>query len=285
MSCSKGHAETITDDDKANISARIKVACTISWLIFSNSTNQSSQAITLYQKKNREAPFPLYLGLKLHSNDRQKENIRTLHALVISVSYDRVMEVRKQFSQAVCKRWQEYGVIVPINIKRKVFVATVVDNIDESSRHEPQGTVMSLTSSNVPFLKGATKLSFNVAFTGRPPTLYNVVRYSGPQDLYDQNVEKEVIQISKPEVLRVIDDFERNLNHSSVNNQKHQKSVEQTKFLKHLKALLNVVQNGTIVNSFKETGMELATLDTGEVMDPVVARCAKENQGDGRNHV
>ncbi|KAF5283005.1 hypothetical protein FQA39_LY04876 [Lamprigera yunnana] len=139
-------AETITDDDQANISARLKVACTISQLIYSNSTNQSSQAITLYQRKNREAPFPLYLGLKLHSNDRKKENIQTLHALGISVSYDRIMEVKKQFTQAVCKRWQQDGVIVPTNIKRKVFMTTLVDDIDESSRYKLHGTAMSLTS-------------------------------------------------------------------------------------------------------------------------------------------
>ncbi|KAF5288011.1 hypothetical protein FQA39_LY15540 [Lamprigera yunnana] len=49
---------------------------------------------------------------------------------------------------------------------------------------------------------------------------------SGPKDLYGQNEEKEVVEISKPEVLRVIDDFERNLNHLSVNNQEHQESAD-----------------------------------------------------------
>ncbi|KAG5880083.1 hypothetical protein JTB14_011586 [Gonioctena quinquepunctata] len=59
--------------------------------------------------------------------------------------------------------------------------------------------------------------------------------------------------------------------------EEHQESstAKRTKFL-NLKAPLNVVQNGTIVNPFEETGMELVTLDTDEVRDPVVASCLKE---------
>ncbi|KAF5279415.1 hypothetical protein FQA39_LY05525 [Lamprigera yunnana] len=59
------------------------------------------------------------------------------------------MEVRKQFAQAVCKQWQEDEVIVPTNIKRKVFVTTAVDNIDELSRYELHGTAMSLISHSI----------------------------------------------------------------------------------------------------------------------------------------
>ena len=63
-----------------------------------------------------ETPFPLYVGLKLHVNDCQKETISTFHSLGISVSYDRVMEVRKCLAKAVSQRWNEDGVVVPHNI-------------------------------------------------------------------------------------------------------------------------------------------------------------------------
>ncbi|KAF5299189.1 hypothetical protein FQA39_LY02362 [Lamprigera yunnana] len=122
-------AEAITGDDQANISATMRVACTISQLICNNSTNHSSQAITLYQRKDRQTPFSFYLGLKFHFNDRQKENKLGSSFHKLSVSGGKRM-------QSLCTT----------NIKRKVFVTTVVDNIDESGRYELHGTAMTLTS-------------------------------------------------------------------------------------------------------------------------------------------
>ena len=48
--------------------------------------------------------------------------------------------------------------------------------------------------------------------------------------------------------------------------------AEQKKFLRDLKAL---VSEGTVVNPFKETGPELVTLDTGEVMDSEIVSSLK----------
>ena len=138
-------ADTDEEDD-VNAKARIKVACTISQLICSNASKQDSQALSLYQRKERETPFPFYIALKLHANSRQKVAIATFHALGISVSYGRVMDVRKDFAKAVSKQWSDDGVVVPTNIKRHVFVTSAVDNLDESGRYEFHGTAMTLTS-------------------------------------------------------------------------------------------------------------------------------------------
>ena len=94
-------ADTYAEDD-VNAKARIKVACTISQLICSNASKQDSQALSLYQRKERETPFPLYIALKLHANSRQKAAIATFHALGISVSYGRVINVRKDFAKWWC---------------------------------------------------------------------------------------------------------------------------------------------------------------------------------------
>ena len=59
----------------------------------------------------------------------------------------------------------------------------------------------------------------------------------------------------------------------------------QNNFLKDLKALLylkNLVKEGTVVNPFKETGPELVTMDTGEVMDPVIVNCLREASNIGK---
>ncbi len=128
-------SSSITDkmnEDASSINARTRVACTISQLICSNAAKSSSQATTLYQSRQRVMPFPLYVGLKLHVNDRQRQIIGFFHSAGISVSYDRVMEVRKSFARAVSKHWNDDGIVVPINIKREVFVTGSVDNIDES---------------------------------------------------------------------------------------------------------------------------------------------------------
>ena len=52
--------------------------------------------------------------------------------------------------------------------------------------------------------------------------------------------------------------------------------AEQNKFLSHLKALCSLVKEGTVINPFKETGAELITLDTGEVMDPEIINSLRE---------
>jgi len=69
--------------DQASLNARFRVACTISQLICSNAAKQSSNALTLYQEKVRETPFPLYVGLKLHAIACQKGTTNTFHAMGI----------------------------------------------------------------------------------------------------------------------------------------------------------------------------------------------------------
>lgn len=134
------------EQDQASISARVTVACTISQLVCSNAAKQSSSGLSLYQRKERETPFPLYMGLKLHSSGRQKGMINMFHSLGMCVSYDRVMGVRKSLARAVSKRFSEEGAVVPLNLKRGVFTTGGVDNIDESGRVEFHGTAITLTN-------------------------------------------------------------------------------------------------------------------------------------------
>ena len=53
IQASKSIQENVEEDQASN-SARIRVACPIYQLIYSNATKQSSNALTLYQKKERE---------------------------------------------------------------------------------------------------------------------------------------------------------------------------------------------------------------------------------------
>ena len=85
-----------------------------------------------------------------------------------------------------------------------------------------------------------------------------------------------MIELSKPEILRVIEKFETaTLNGLKADiNFEHQESsiAEQRKFLLDLRTLLNLVEEEIVVNPYKETGSDLVTLDTGEVMDPEISK-------------
>lgn len=133
-----------TEENQVTINARTRVACTLSQLICSNAARQSTHALTLYQRKERETPFPLYVGLKLLGNDRNKGLIKTFHELGMSVSYDRVMDVRRSLACAMSRQFAEDGVVVPSNMKRGVFTTGGVDNIDVSGQFELHGTAISL---------------------------------------------------------------------------------------------------------------------------------------------
>ena len=61
--------------------------------------------------------------------------------------------------------------------------------------------------------------------------------------------------------------------------------AEQNNFLKDFKALLYLVKEGTVVNPFKETGPELVTVDTGEIMDSVIVNCLREAPNIGRPYL
>ena len=88
----------------------------------------------------------------------------------------------------------------------------------------------------------------------------------GAMGLYGQPESEEVIELSKPEVLRTIDEFECACFSSSTPNEslEHPASLvaEQKKFIKHLNALCDLVKECTVVNPFNETSTDLITLDT-----------------------
>ncbi|KAL8625684.1 hypothetical protein ACOMHN_043959 [Nucella lapillus] len=108
---------------------------------------------------------------------------------------------------------------------------------------------------------------------------------SGPKGLYGQEEEKEMIELSKPEVLRIVHEFQNAcFKETTKRSTEHPEasSAEQSKFLKHLKALVSLIDEDRVVNPFTEQGPELVTLDTGEVMDPAIADGLKEAKSIGK---
>ena len=125
-------------NDNANQDARDKIACIISQLLMYNATKGVHHTVktdVVHHSKERETPFPLYYGLKLHAlGQQQKNQIGIAQEQRICVSYRRVMEMKLDIARAVYARHVEDGVVVPTNIRMNVFTTHAVDNLDGSAK-------------------------------------------------------------------------------------------------------------------------------------------------------
>ena len=78
--------------------------------------------------------------------------LRFFHQLGISVSYDRVREVKVAVARSVCKRIEEDGVVLPTNMRSGVFTSGDMDNLDHKqtsnlSNDEFHGMAITLNQS------------------------------------------------------------------------------------------------------------------------------------------
>ena len=121
----------------ANLDPRDKIACNISQLLIFNAvmgTYHTVNTPAVRHSKERETPFPLYRGLRLHGHGRDKKQIGIDKDHGISVSYARVMEVKRGVVRAVCARSAQYGSVVPSNGRFNVFTTHDVDNIHSTTQ-------------------------------------------------------------------------------------------------------------------------------------------------------
>ena len=66
--------------------------------------------------------------------DGTTKQIEINHKQGISVSYNRVMEVKRDVSHAVCDGHAQVGVVLPNNSHLKVFTTHDVDNINSKAQ-------------------------------------------------------------------------------------------------------------------------------------------------------
>lgn len=102
-------------------------------------------------KRDREPPLPLYIGLSLYGKGREKTFIDEMHRRGLSVFSNEVMEVTSQLCvyRLVVERSKEAGIICPSNLKHGLFTVSALDNIDHktsstTSRKEFYGTSISV---------------------------------------------------------------------------------------------------------------------------------------------
>ena len=93
----------------------------------SNTTNEIAR-----HSKEQETPFPLYLGLMIHSKTRKKGLVGRLAKYGMCVSYDRVQHVQTSIAKEVCQQYQQQGIVSPPCLKEGLFTTAAIDNIDHN---------------------------------------------------------------------------------------------------------------------------------------------------------
>ena len=116
-----------------------KPAVTISQLLMLNYHEKAPKGNIVRQKRDREPPLPVYVGLSVYGKDRDKSRIEELHDLGASISYNRVNEITSQLCRKVTVEATRRNVLCPPNLKHGIFPTAAIDNID----HNPSSTTSS----------------------------------------------------------------------------------------------------------------------------------------------
>ena len=114
-------------------------------------TSSSNTVVQMWHRRDRETPFPLYIGIKMHSDAYPRHLVQTLHHLGLSMSYECVRELKIAVARSVCKWIEEDGVVLSINMHSVVFTTGDFDNLDHKKTHnlsndEFHGVAISLTN-------------------------------------------------------------------------------------------------------------------------------------------
>ena len=93
-------------------------------------------AATHRHSKDRETPFPVYLGMSIYAKTRKRTLVEMLNEHGISISYDRVLEISAQLEDTTVSKYVENGVVCPQVLQKVLFTTSAMDNID----HNPTAT-------------------------------------------------------------------------------------------------------------------------------------------------
>jgi len=93
-------------------------------------------AATHRHSKDRETPFPVYMGMSVYTKTRKRKLVEMLNEHGISISYDRVLQISAQLGDATVSKYVEDGVVCPPVLRKGLFTTSAMDNID----HNPTAT-------------------------------------------------------------------------------------------------------------------------------------------------
>jgi hypothetical protein len=115
-----------------------QTALNISQLLQFNIAAKSNHPTVVKHTKTRETPLLVYIGLSTatHSCTRKKEIVENMHALDLSISYARVLELSTDISRTSIDLFEQEQCVCPPNLKCGLFTTAAVANLD----HNPSST-------------------------------------------------------------------------------------------------------------------------------------------------
>ncbi|KAL0198142.1 hypothetical protein M9458_006682, partial [Cirrhinus mrigala] len=93
-------------------------------------------AATQRHSRDRETPFPVYIGMSIYAKTRKRHLVEMLHDHGLSIPYNRVLDISAQLGDAVVNRYIEEGLVCPPKLRKGLFCTSAMDNID----HNPSST-------------------------------------------------------------------------------------------------------------------------------------------------
>lgn len=111
-------------DDVSTTSASLSISQIISFNCVKKRTTNTTEdepKAAMRHNRERETPLPLYIGLKIHAETRNKRLIETMCKMGLSVSYDRVMTISTDAANSVCSRFEQDGVVSSKALRKSFY--------------------------------------------------------------------------------------------------------------------------------------------------------------------
>ena len=140
------------DDGDGNVPQSIH---SLTQLLYSNSVKRRRKDSkgNSRQQRCRETPIAIYAGLLVHNATGSADLVDALFQLGLSISYDRVQEIRKKFGDQICEEFLKGGVVWGYSLPKSTPKAYGFDNANKISSSNTasgsanfNGTVISVFS-------------------------------------------------------------------------------------------------------------------------------------------
>eukprot|EP00794_Sanderia_malayensis_P013411 gene13411-14786_t len=109
------------------------VAHEIAQLIRYNASKQIRHGKSERHQLERETPLPIYLGMMLHAKTRKPSITDKLAKLGLSISSDRVDNLKSKLTASLCKKYGDHDLVCPPCLQEGLFTTAAVDNIDHNA--------------------------------------------------------------------------------------------------------------------------------------------------------
>ena len=79
-----------------------------------------------------EPSLPAKIGLLIHTKTRKKSIVNDLAAEGLSITYNRVQEIKEAIGQQICEKYANEGIVCPPPLEENLFTFAAIDNVDHN---------------------------------------------------------------------------------------------------------------------------------------------------------